>query len=114
MATFLNGPIEEHDVPIRAVETFKKQLANKKDAVVRERALNGILAIASHSSVAPGVEPYLISLLPLALSAIGDKMVSVKNAGQAAALAIVRAINPNSVKVALPHIRNSIISAQKR
>lgn len=113
VATFLNGPIEEHDVPLKAVETFKKQLANKKDAVMRERALDGIRAIASHSSVAPGVEPYLVSLLPLSLAAVGDKMVSVKNVAQAASLAIVRAINPNSVKVALPHIRNSIISAQK-
>jgi len=113
VATFLNGPIEEHDVPLKAVETFKKQLANKKDAVVRERALEGIRAIASHGTIAPGVEPYLVSLLPLSLAAVGDKMVSVKNAAQAAALTIVRQINPNSVKVVLPHIRNSIITAQK-
>jgi len=113
VATFLNGPIEEHDVPLKAVEILKKQLANKKDAVVRERALDGIRAIASHSTVAPGVEPYLVTLLPLSLAAVGDKMVSVKNTAQAAALAIVRQINPNSVKVVLPHIRNSIVTAQK-
>jgi elongation factor 3 len=113
VATFLNGPIEEHDVPLKTVEIFKKQLANKKDAVVRERALDGIRAIASHGTIAPGVEPYLVSLLPLSLAAVGDKMVSVKNAAQAAALAIVRQINPNSVKVVLPHIRSSIITAQK-
>ncbi|KAH0843676.1 hypothetical protein AYO21_05461 [Fonsecaea monophora] len=113
VATFLNGPIEEHDVPLKAVEILKKQLGNKKDAVVRERALDGIRAVASHSTIAPGAEPYLISLLPLALAAVGDKMVSVKNAAQAASLAIVKAINPNAVKVALPHIRNSIITAQK-
>ncbi|RJE17297.1 elongation factor 3, partial [Aspergillus sclerotialis] len=98
VATFLNGPIEEHDVPLKAVEILKKQLANKKDAVVRERALDGIRAVASHSTIAPGAEPYLISLLPLALAAVGDKMVSVKNAAQAASLAIVKAINPNAVK----------------
>ena len=113
VATFLNGPIEEHDVPLKAVEVFKKQLANKKDAVIRERALDGIRAVASHGTIAPGVEPYLVSLLPLSLAAVGDKMVSVKNAAQAAALTIVRQINPNSVKVALPHIRNSIVTAQK-
>src|ERR1700744_3578058 len=73
VATFLNGPIEEHDVPLKAVETLKKQLANKKDAVVRERALDGIKAIASHGNgmIAPGVEPYLVSLLPLSLAAVG-------------------------------------------
>jgi elongation factor 3 len=113
LATLLNGPIEEHAVPLKAVETFKKQLANKKDALVRERAVDGIRAIASHSTISPGFEPHLISLLPLTLSAVGDKMTSVKNAAQAASLAIVRAINPNAVKAALPHIRNSIITAQK-
>ncbi|KAG9793332.1 Elongation factor 3 [Exophiala dermatitidis] len=113
IATFLHGPIEEHAVPLKAVETFKKQLANKKDALVRERALDGIKAIAEHSSLSPGVEPYLVQLLPLTLGAVGDKMVSVKNAAQAASLAIVKAINPNAVKAALPHIRNSIITAQK-
>ncbi|KAJ4513693.1 translational elongation factor EF-1 alpha [Exophiala dermatitidis] len=113
IATFLNGPIEEHAVPLKAVETFKKQLANKKDALVRERALDGIKAIAEHSSLSPGVEPYLVQLLPLTLGAVGDKMVSVKNAAQAASLAIVKAINPNAVKAALAHIRNSIITAQK-
>lgn len=113
IATFLNGPIEEHAVPLKAVETFKKQLANKKDALVRERALDGIKAIAEHSSLSPAVEPYLVTLLPLTLAAVGDKMVSVKNAAQAASLAIVKAINPNAVKAALPHIRNSITTAQK-
>ncbi|EXJ89093.1 elongation factor 3 [Capronia epimyces CBS 606.96] len=113
IATLLNGPIEEHAVPLKAVETFKKQLANKKDALVRERAVDGIKAIAEHSSISPCFEPYLVSLLPLTLAAVGDKMVSVKNVAQAASLAIVKAINPNAVKAALPHIRNSIITAQK-
>ncbi|KAK5063143.1 translational elongation factor EF-1 alpha [Exophiala bonariae] len=113
VATLLNGPIEEHAVPLKAVEVFKKQLANKKDALVRERAVDGIRAIAAHSTISPAFEPYLISLLPLTLAAVGDKMVPVKNAAQAASLAIVKAINPNAVKAALPHIRNSIITAQK-
>jgi elongation factor 3 len=113
VATFLNGPIEEHSVPLKALEVFKKQLANKKDALVRERAVDGIRAIAEHSSISPAVEPYLITLLPLTLAAVGDKMVPVKNAAQAASLAIVKAINPNAVKAVLPHIRNSIITAQK-
>lgn len=113
VASLLNGPIEEHAVPLKAVEILKKQLANKKDALIRERAVDGIRAIAAHSTISPAFEPYLISLLPLTLAAVGDKMVPVKNAAQAASLAIVKAINPNSVKAALPHIRNSIITAQK-
>ena len=40
-------------------------------------------------------------------------MTPVKTAAQAAALAIVKAINPNAVKAVLPAIRNSILTAQK-
>jgi len=113
IASLLNGPIEEHSVPLKLVETFKKQLANKKDGNVRERALDGIRSIAQHSTISPGFEPYLIPLLPMALAAIGDKMTSVKNVAQAAAVAIVRGINPNAAKAAMPHIKNSILTAQK-
>jgi len=113
IATLLNGPIEEQAVPQKVVETFKKQLANKKDGLVRERAVDGIRAIAQHSSVSPAIEPYLIQLLPLTLAAVGDKMVPVKNAAIAASLAIVRAINPNAVRAAVPHIKHSILTAQK-
>ena len=97
----------------RAVEIFKKQLANKKDALVRERAVDGIRAVAEHSSVSPGVEPYLTSLLPLTLAAVGDKMVPVQNAAKRANIAIVKAINPNAVKSVLPAICISIENAQK-
>jgi len=97
----------------RTVESLKKQLGNKKDANVRERALNAIQAIAEHADSSPSVEPYLIVLLPSVLSAVGDKMVPVKNAANAAALSIAKAINPNAVKAALPAIINSILTAQK-
>lgn len=113
LATLLNGPIEENTVPSKAVESLKKQLANKKDANARERAVEAIRAIAEHSTVAPGVEPYLVSLLGPTLNAVGDKMTNVKNAAQEAAISLVKAINPNAVKAALPSIINSILSAQK-
>ncbi|KAL8660707.1 MAG: hypothetical protein Q9202_006287 [Teloschistes flavicans] len=113
LATFINGDIEEHDAPTKAVDALKKQLANKKDAGVRERALNAIRHIAQHNNVAPNVEPYLVILLPLVLAAVGDKMTPVKVAAQSAALAIVKAINPNAVKSVLPHITKSILTAQK-
>ncbi|KAK2788124.1 translational elongation factor EF-1 alpha [Emmonsiellopsis sp. PD_33] len=113
IATLLNGPIEEQVLPAKAVESLKKQLSNKKDAGARERACEAILAIGLHSSVSPAFEPYLISLLAPALAAVSDKMVSVKNVAQAAAVALVKAINPNSVKAALPPIISSILTAQK-
>ena len=92
---------------------MKKQLANKKDAGARERALIAIRDIAQHSSVSPHVEPYLIVLMAPTLTAVGDKMNPVKTAAQAAALAITKAINPNAVKALLPAIINSIRTAQK-
>lgn len=97
----------------RAIETFKKQLANKKDAVVRERALEAIRAIAAQPTVAAGVEPHLVSILGAVLAAIGDKMVPVKNAAQATALTIVKAVNPNAVKAVLPPILESVANASK-
>ena len=39
LATLFSGPIPEQTLPLKAAETFKKQLANKKDATARERAL---------------------------------------------------------------------------
>ena len=80
---------------------------------MRERALEGIRAIAQHSAISPAFEPYLISLLPLALAAVGDKMVPVKNAAQSTSIAIVKSITPNAVKAALPPIIKSILTAQK-
>ncbi|KAF2736785.1 ARM repeat-containing protein [Polyplosphaeria fusca] len=113
IATFINGDIEEAEVPTNAVELLKKQLNNKKDAVARERALDAIRAIAQHSTVSASVEPYLVSLLPNVLGAVGDKMSSVKTAAQTAAEAIVSASNANAVKAIIPHIAKSLETAQK-
>ncbi|KAI9930177.1 hypothetical protein ASPWEDRAFT_167845 [Aspergillus wentii DTO 134E9] len=113
IASLFGGPIPEQTLPLKAVESFKKQLGNKKDATARERALEAIRAIASHSSVAPGVEPHLLALLGPVLAAVGDKMIPVKNVAQATAIAIVKGLNPNAVKAALPPILDSLANAQK-
>jgi elongation factor 3 len=75
--------------------------------------LNTIQAIAQHADASPSVEPYLVVLLPSVLSAVGDKITAVKNAAQATALAIVKAVNANAVKALLPSIINSILTTQK-
>ncbi|RDL39871.1 ARM repeat-containing protein [Venustampulla echinocandica] len=113
LAIFINGPIEEHDAPTKTVNALKKQLTNKKDANVRERALNAIQAIADHAETSPSVEPYLVVLLPSVLAAVGDKITAVKDAAQVAALSIVKAASANAVKALLPPIINSILTAQK-
>jgi len=94
-------------------ELLKKQFANKKDALARERAAHAVKAIAAHSNLSAAVEPYLIALLPTILAAVGDKMTSVKNAAQAAVLSIVEPANGNAVKAILPPITHSLRNAQK-
>ncbi|RKF64481.1 Elongation factor 3 [Erysiphe neolycopersici] len=113
LAVFINSPIEEHDAPTRTVDSLKKQLSNKKDANVRERALNAIQAIADHGDTSAIIEPYLVTLLPLTLAAVGDKMVPVRNAAQAACYSIIKALNANAIKAALPAVIDSILKAQK-
>ena len=113
LASLFSGPIPEQALPQKAVETFKKQLANKKDAIIRERALEGIRAIASNTTVAPGVEPHLAALLGPVLAAVGDKAVPVKDAAQKTAAAIVKAVNGNAVKAVVPAILESLQNAQK-
>lgn len=97
----------------RTVEALKKQLGNKKDAAVREKALNAIQAIAQHSEVSAHVEPYLVVLLPSVLAAAGDKITPVKNAAVATSQAIAEAINANAIKATLPALIDSIRNAQK-
>ncbi|KAK0621686.1 armadillo-type protein [Bombardia bombarda] len=113
IASFINGRIEDLDAPTRTVEVLKKQLANKKDAAVREKALITIQSIAQHSEVSAHVEPYLVVLLPSVLAAAGDKITAVKNAAIAAAMAIAEALNPNAIKAVLPALIDSLRNAQK-
>ncbi|KFH43548.1 Elongation factor-like protein [Hapsidospora chrysogenum ATCC 11550] len=113
IAGFINGRIEDQDVPDKLIDNLKKQLANKKDAVAREKACIAIEHIASHSDVSASVEPYLVVLLPSVLSAVGDKNSAVKDAARAAVLAIAGALNGNAVKAALPPVMESIRNAQK-
>ncbi|KAH9812663.1 Elongation factor 3 [Teratosphaeria destructans] len=113
IATFINGEIEEHEAPTKAVESLKKGLNNKKDANARQNACEAIAAIAKHSDVSAIVQPYLVELLPNVLAAVGDKMAPVKVAAQDAALSITKAVNANAVKALIPHYVHSIRNAQK-
>lgn len=103
---------KDTNLSVRTIDQLKKQITNKKDAAVRERALMAITVISGDDMNA-GIEPYLVSLLPTVLAAVGDKMVAVKKAAEKASLSIVGNINPNAVKAVLPAITQSILSAQK-
>ncbi|KAA8897434.1 elongation factor 3, variant 1 [Sphaerosporella brunnea] len=112
LATFINGPIEEAAVPTKVLDAIKKQLTSKKDAVAREHAALAIAHICG-KDLAPGIEPYIVSLLPNLLSAVGDKITAVKNAADEAVLKVISAINPNAVKAVLPALTESILNAPK-
>lgn len=113
IAQFINGDIEEQAAPTKFVEGVRKMLNSKKDANARENGCEAVAAIANHGDVSPLVQPYLVSLMPDVLAAVGDKMAPVKVAAQAAAISITKAINPNAVKVIIPHYIHSIRNAQK-
>ncbi|ROW00992.1 hypothetical protein VSDG_02726 [Cytospora chrysosperma] len=113
IASFINGPIQDFDVPAKTIETLKKQLANKKDAAVREKALSAIEAVARHAEVSAHVEPFLVVLLPHVLAAAGDKITSVKTAAFGAGMAIAEAINPNAIKNIVGPLNESLRNAQK-
>jgi len=113
IAVFINGDIEEHAAPTKAVDSLQKMLSHKKDANQRQNACEAISAIAKHADVSPIVQPYLVQLLPAVIAAVGDKMVPVKVAAQDAALSITKAVNANSVKCLIPHYITSIRTAQK-
>ncbi|KAL4784044.1 armadillo-type protein [Aspergillus varians] len=112
LAHFLSGPIPEQTLPLKAVETLQKQLSNKKDGKARVHALEAIRTIASHATIAPGVEPHLVTLLEPVLTIAGTKLAkTVPNeleTAQAAAVAIIKGINGNAVKAVLPTILNSL------
>ncbi|GKT59607.1 elongation factor 3 [Colletotrichum tofieldiae] len=113
LASFMNGRIEDQDVPTKSIEALKKLFNNKKDASAREKAAVAITSIAQHSEVSAHVEPFLVALLPDVLAAAGDKITAVKNAATQAALAIAEAINPNAVKGVFEPVKKSLLEAQK-
>ncbi|CAG7967429.1 unnamed protein product [Penicillium salamii] len=113
IAHLFSGPIPEQVLPAKAAELFKKQLANKKDATARERAAEGIRAIALHPTIEAGVEPHLVALLGPILAAVGDKQQAVKEAAQSAAIAIVKNVSGNAVKATITPILDSLANAQK-
>ncbi|KAJ6164411.1 Elongation factor 3 [Penicillium chermesinum] len=93
IAHLFSGPIPEQALPKAAAEAFKKQLANKKDATVRERALEGIRAIASHANISPPSSLTLSTFCALS--------------------SLLSAVNGNAVKAITPIIIDSLQNAQK-
>ncbi|KAL4905180.1 hypothetical protein BDW74DRAFT_185255 [Aspergillus multicolor] len=112
----LSGPIPEQVLPLKAVEALTQQLGKKKDTNALLRAAQAVRAIASHPTIAPGVEPHLISLLDpiLVVSGLKDSPKTpnpAKPVAREAARAIVQNINGNAVKAVLPILIKTIDDA---
>ncbi|KAL3462296.1 armadillo-type protein [Aspergillus heterothallicus] len=115
IAHLFSGPIPEQTLPLKAAETFNKQLANKKDSKVREDALHAIRAIASHTTISPAFEPHLVSLLEPVIAAAGAKKATANEAqlARSTAVAIVGGINGNAVKAVIPTLIDALDDSKR-
>ncbi|KAK9475470.1 armadillo-type protein [Dipodascopsis tothii] len=111
-ASLISGPVEEHDAPVEIINKLKAALNNKKDAVARQNALAAIQAIALKGYSAT-IEAYIVSLLPSILDKAADKIIPVKALAEPTAIAVAKAINPNSVKFILPILSQVVSTATK-
>lgn len=113
IASFINGPIEEHDVPQKFFENLKASINNKRDAVAKQNGLEAYTAIAASKELAPGVEPQIVGLAADVLEKCGDKSVPVKNAATEAIKALCQNVTPRAVKALLPALTNSVATSSK-
>ncbi|KAH3900483.1 Elongation factor 3 [Saccharomycodes ludwigii] len=110
ISTFLNGNIIEHDVPEHFFKELAKAVKNKKTAA---NALEAIAQIASESNLSPSVEPYVVEFTPEICTAAGNKDKETQETAAKALLALAKAIDPNSVKIFLPHLTKSLSETNK-
>uniref|UniRef100_A0A060TAR3 ARAD1B09042p n=1 Tax=Blastobotrys adeninivorans TaxID=409370 RepID=A0A060TAR3_BLAAD len=110
LASFINGPIEEHDVPIKFFADLKAAIKDKKQTL---NALSAFSHIAGSKELAPSVEPELVELAGAVLEKAGDKDVTVKNAAVEAIESLTRNVTPRAIKAFLPHLTNAVANSNK-
>ncbi|VBB78765.1 Elongation factor 3 (EF-3) [Yarrowia lipolytica] len=114
VATFVNqGDVIEHDVPNQLLAATKAKLNQKKDQAAVLNALQLLNSLATSSSVAPNVEPYLVEALTDVLAKAGDKDKQIQDAAAKTAKDIAQCITPRSVKFILPLIIESLVNTNK-
>lgn len=110
---FINGAIEEHDVPVKFFNDLKDTLGDKKNVNARLSALEAFSSIAGAKEVAPAVEPLLVDLAGDVLALAGDKAREVQAASAEAIKVLSKNITPRAVKAILPHLTNSVANSNK-
>lgn len=113
VAQFINGPIEEHDVPVKFFDDLKKALGDKKNQNGRLSALEAFTAISGANEIAPAVEPLLVSHATEVLVLAGDKAKEVQTAATEAIKVLTKNVTPRAVKAILPHLTNSVANSNK-
>lgn len=111
VASFINGPIEEHDLPDKFFAELKKALGNKKDVNAQVNALAAIAAIATDQSVS--VEPQLVALTRAILERAADKNKDVQDKAAQAIKAISQHVTPRAIKAYLPLLTAAITETNK-
>ncbi|ANB14554.1 translation elongation factor EF-3 [Sugiyamaella lignohabitans] len=113
VASFINGPIEEHDLPEKFFADLKGAINNKKDVRAKQNGIEAYGSIAASKELAPSVEPLLVSLTSDVLEKAGDKNVEVRDAASLAVKELAKNVTPHAVKALLPHLTNSIANSNK-
>lgn len=110
---FVNGPIEEHDVPVNFFNELQAALKDKKNAEKRHNALAGFASIAGSSDIACDVEPLLVDLISDVLALAADKNTEVRELATTAVKNLARNCTPRAMKVILPHFTSRIENTNK-
>lgn len=115
IASFVNGPIVEHNAPTQFYDDLKAAISpkNKKDLALKQNALEAISFIASSKDYSSAVEPYIVGMIATVLENCGDKNVGVKNAATKAVKAIASNITPRAVKAILPPLISRLENSSK-
>lgn len=113
LASFVNGPIEEHDAPVDFYKNLKAAAKNKKDLKVKQNALEAISYIASSKDYSSAVEPYIVDLTTDVLESAGDKNTAIRDAAIKAVKAIASNITPRAVKIILPFLLERVEKSNK-
>lgn len=112
VASFVNGPIEEHDLPEKFFEDLQKALKEKKDVNKRLNAVSGYAGIAS-ADLAPSVEPLVVKLTTDVLALAADKNREITEVASAAIKALAKNVTPRAIKAFLPHLTDRVANSNK-
>lgn len=86
----------------RIMEALRNGVENKKDQNAREGALIAFECLSG--KLGRLFEPYVIQILPMLLSALGDGKVEVREAADAASRVIMSQLTAQGVKLVLPSL----------